>query len=548
VPNSSGTGSVTMTCTASGGSGGSYLYKWYSGTACTGIVLGTNPTLPVTESGNYSCKVYINGCSESTYYGCDYGTATVTPSCSSPTSNVPNSSGTGSVTMTCTASGGSGGSYLYKWYSGTACTGIVLGTNSTLPVTESGNYSCKVYINGCSESTYYGCDYGTATVTPSCSSPTSNVPNSSGTGSVTMTCTASGGSGGSYLYKWYSGTACTGIVLGTNSTLPVTESGNYSCKVYINGCSESTYYDCDYGTATVTLPPIVFNPNLSYGTVSDIEGNIYKTIQIGTQNWMAENLRTIKYNDGNSIPNVTDNDIWYGFESAAYCWYNNDGAIHKDIYGALYNYYTVNTSKLCPTGWHVPSDEEWTTLTTYLGGVNVAGGKLKETGTTHWNSPNSGATNESGFTALPGGSRYIGIGLFSDYEVRSSWWSATLPFLRLIWFDQITLDRLTFGSPSYGFSVRCVQDDISTLINTTSTSSIKIFPNPVSSFLSIEYNNENENNLSINILNSQGKILVKEKVILPMQQIDFSKYSTGFYILEFINSTGKTQRIKILKY
>jgi len=147
----------------------------------------------------------------------------------------------------------------------------------------------------------------------------------------------------------------------------------------------------------------MFNPNLTYGTLSDIEGNSYKTIQIGTQVWMAENLKTAKYNDNTSIPLVTIG-LW-GDTNPAYSWYNNDPAT-KDTYGALYKWYTVATGKLCPTGWHVPSDVEWTTLTTFLGGEGVAGGRMKESGTGHWLTPNSDATNSSGFTALPVGSRY----------------------------------------------------------------------------------------------------------------------------------------------
>jgi uncharacterized protein (TIGR02145 family) len=171
------------------------------------------------------------------------------------------------------------------------------------------------------------------------------------------------------------------------------------------------------------------NPNLTYGKVSDIDGNDYKTIQIGIQEWMAENLKTTKYNDGNSIPNVTDFIEWSDLITGVYCWYKNDASAYKATYGALYNWFTVSTGKLCPAGWHVPSDAEWTTLYGYLGGAGVAGGKLKETGTTHWISPNTGATNSSGFTALPGGT----LSLFNDPDFSGwgdpgssgIWWSAS---------------------------------------------------------------------------------------------------------------------------
>ena len=196
------------------------------------------------------------------------------------------------------------------------------------------------------------------------------------------------------------------------------------------------------------------------GTVTDIDGNIYHKITIGTQVWMAENLKTTKYRDGINIPNVTDNDIWWKLTSPGYCWYNNDSN-NKNIYGALYNWYTVNTGKLCPMGWHIPSDSEWTTLTTYLGGDLFAGLKLKESGTSHWQSSNLEVTNSSGFTALPGGSRdykFGGIGITgnwwlstaTDFSINDAW------FVRLYSLNSDALKLHTF-KPT-GYSVRCLRD------------------------------------------------------------------------------------------
>ena len=122
---------------------------------------------------------------------------------------------------------------------------------------------------------------------------------------------------------------------------------------------------------------------------------------------MAENLRTTKYNDGTPIPQVTDAAAWSNLMTPGYCWYNNDAAKYKETYGALYNWYTVNIGNLCPSGWHVPADTEWMVLTAHLGGEKISGGKLKETGTLHWDKPNLRATNETGFTALPGGRCYF---------------------------------------------------------------------------------------------------------------------------------------------
>jgi uncharacterized protein (TIGR02145 family) len=193
-------------------------------------------------------------------------------------------------------------------------------------------------------------------------------------------------------------------------------------------------------------------------TVKDIDGNVYKTVKISNQIWMAENLKTTKYNDGIAIPNITDNTAWSALTTPALCWYDND-EINKNKYGALYNWFAVNTNKLCPTGWHVPSDAEWTTLTTYLGGESVAGVKLKESGETHWLSPEV-ATNESGFTALSGGSREYG----TCHHIGDTgyWWSSTensaaSAYARGMFSFSNTVSR-DDGYLRSGFSVRCLRD------------------------------------------------------------------------------------------
>ena len=195
--------------------------------------------------------------------------------------------------------------------------------------------------------------------------------------------------------------------------------------------------------------------------MSDIDGNAYHTVTIGTQVWMVENLRTTKYNDGTSIPLVTDAAAWSTLTTPAYCWYNNDEATFKSTYGALYNWYAVNTGKLCPTGWHVPSDAEWATLITYLGDTTKAGGKLKETGTTHWVSPNTGATNSTGFTALPGGSHYTN-GVFYLNGKYGWYWGTTENTSSDAWHIYLqyntSLIYRTAGSKGLGFSVRCLKD------------------------------------------------------------------------------------------
>ena len=196
-------------------------------------------------------------------------------------------------------------------------------------------------------------------------------------------------------------------------------------------------------------------------TVTDIEGNVYHTVIIGTQEWMLENLKTTKYRDGTSIPNVTNNTSWSNLTTGAYCDYNNTPS-NSATYGKLYNWYAATDAhNIAPTGWHVPTDAEWSTLITYLEGESVAGGKLKEIGTTHWISPNTGATNETGFTALPGGKRqynrtFYGIGVIG------CWWSATEYNATYAWYHGMGYGgsnaERNGDNKEVGFSVRCLRD------------------------------------------------------------------------------------------
>ena len=196
-------------------------------------------------------------------------------------------------------------------------------------------------------------------------------------------------------------------------------------------------------------------------TVTDADGNVYNTVIIGTQTWMVENLKTTKYNDGTTVLLVTDNNQWRNLNTDAYCWYNNDPDTYKDPYGALYNWYAVNTGKLCPSGWHVPTHDEWTALTDYLGGGVVAGGKLKESGILHWDSPNVDATNETGFTGLPGGARQDGGFMFLG--ISGSWWTSTeynssWAFERGLNYNSGSVFWVSFNPKTNGYSVRCLKD------------------------------------------------------------------------------------------
>jgi len=238
----------------------------------------------------------------------------------------------------------------------------------------------------------------------------------------------------------------------------------------------TTYYVRSYATNILGTQ---YGPEVSFktynGTITDYNGNTYWTIVIGSQTWMAENLKVTHYSNGTEIPLIESPSSWnaLGVTDKAYCFYENS-LFNRDIYGALYTWAaamngagssTANPSGVqgvCPSGWHLPSDSEWIELTNYLGGSNIAGGKLKETGTTHWNSPNTGATNESGFTALPGGLRY-GSGTFTDVGFGTDFWTAsdiegTNAWIRNILYDRAVVNRVGNYMGS-GVSVRCVRDD-----------------------------------------------------------------------------------------
>jgi uncharacterized protein (TIGR02145 family) len=260
----------------------------------------------------------------------------------------------------------------------------------------------------------------------------------------------------------------------TATQSPITGNTVTNVSASITGLIEGTTYHfrvkAENILGTTYGSDITFIPLLS-NTVGDIDGNVYNIITIGTQVWMKENLKTTKYNDGTTIPNITVDATWAALTTGAYGDYSNTPA-NSNTYGRLYNWFVVDNNaatkvasnggkNVCPTNWHVPTDAEWTTLTTYLGGVSAAGGKLKETGTTYWASPNTGATNETDFTALPGGDRNYG-GPCNNIGDYGGWWSSTENSTASAWHRSVysgntNVNRTNF-SKQYGFSVRCLKD------------------------------------------------------------------------------------------
>lgn len=215
------------------------------------------------------------------------------------------------------------------------------------------------------------------------------------------------------------------------------------------------------GCKKLESPPEPASPG---AVIKDIDSNVYHAVTIGTQTWLVENLKVTHFNNGDPIPNIEDFTTWQQQDAPAYCWYNNNNS-NMNPYGALYNWFTVGDSrKVAPPGWHVPTDAEWATLIKFLGGEGVAGGPLKEAGTTHWTQPNTGATNSSGFTAAPGG--YRSISDFADFMIGADIWSSTqssdfYAWDRYLFYNKTQVDRGFNGSgvaKTDGKSIRCIKD------------------------------------------------------------------------------------------
>jgi len=294
---------------------------------------------------------------------------------------------------------------------------------------------------------------GTATAGNAQATVTFTAPVSNGGSAITSyTATSSPGGLTGTLNQAGSGTiTVTGLTNGTAYTFTVT-------ATTVSGTSSSSAAS---NSVTPMVPPI-----------TDGSGNTYESVTIGTQTWMTKNLNTTKYNDGVDIPNITlPHGYWSTATTGAWCNYNNT-ASNATTYGKLYNWYVADNNaatkltsnggrNVCPIGWHVPSDTEWTTLITYLGGETVAGGKLKESDTSHWITPNTGATNSSGFTALPGGFRADngGSAYIGQYGM---WWSSTATYYTNGGYTYMISNSNAASSYSatmqQGYSVRCLKD------------------------------------------------------------------------------------------
>ena len=288
---------------------------------------------------------------------------------------------------------------------------------------------------------------------------------------VSATINYTGGNGKTYLTKSHTSTGVSGLsatlqagtLANGEGTLVYTISGTPTTAGTANFAITFGGKSC---SITIAVDEVTQNPTSGYGpNITDAESNSYKTVYIGTQQWMAENLKVSKYSDGTTIPNITDNTQWQNNTTGAWAYFNNDAA-NNAKYGKLYNWYAVSKTSngnknVCPTGWHVPTDAEWIVLTDYLGGYNVAGGKLKEVGTTSWNSPNTSATNTSLFTGLPGGFRYYN-GYYDNIGSYGYWWSSSEYDTFTAWNRSLDSSNgiadSGFSIKGNGLSVRCLRD------------------------------------------------------------------------------------------
>lgn len=247
---------------------------------------------------------------------------------------------------------------------------------------------------------------------------------------------------------------------GIGSFISILTGLGFNTSYYVRG-----YATNGVGTGYGNEIHFTFGMNIPGPQVTDIDGNIYNSVIIGTQVWMAQNLKVKHYRNGDTLTTETDDIIWCNLTTGAWCNYENNET-NALTYGLLYNWYTVNDSRnICPSGWHVPSDAEWSILTSYLGGDSLAGGKLKESGTLHWNAPNTDATNESGFTALPAGTRFFMACYFDALNRRTEWWTSTpgggyvgMALIRILTYDSSGLPTDVGAWEYSGESVRCVKD------------------------------------------------------------------------------------------
>jgi uncharacterized protein (TIGR02145 family) len=321
--------------------------------------------------------------------------------------------------------------------------------------------------------------------------------------------------------------------------------------------------------------PSYLNPNLSYGSVSDIDGNNYPTIAIGNQVWMAENLRTSKYNNGVSIQYRISEyyssfsyilHSWYGVSTGVWTNYNN--SITSNEWGKLYNGYSITNNNICPNGWNVPNTQDWNNLINYLGGIDSANVKMKTTGTTYWSSPNNG-TNKSGFAALASGSvissRTVNLNgsfptppssaSFSNKTFTANWWAFTE--INDSTYNSMILSYNQKGIYSTekrnGLSIRCIQNNANGIKQSDAlqVNPLNTYPNLIDDVLNVEYVLNEKENIRVSLINMEGKeikVFGQETQNKGFKRIhlDFTEIPAGMYVLK-VSGEAFNAHSKIIK-
>jgi uncharacterized protein (TIGR02145 family) len=290
-------------------------------------------------------------------------------------------------------------------------------------------------------------------------------------------------------------------------------------------------------------------------TVTDIDGNVYDTVNIGIQTWMKENLKTTQYNDETPIPLESDGSKWAGLKTPAYCWIENNETAYKNTYGALYNWYAVNTGKLCPEGWHVSADTDWTTMGNYLiaNGYNYNGrttaneyGKAIAS-VTGWSSTSIDCAigsdnypdkrNATGFTALPGGIRSNDSNIYKIVFYGMFWTSSerdtSFAFDRYLGYDHCGVVR-SWRHKENGLSVRCVRNNLVSMTNPPNTDATIFYPNPATEKLYIKNSNDTKAIIMINDIHGK-QVSCKQ---IDSNPIDISNLEKGIYVVKLLNSAN----------
>ena len=276
-------------------------------------------------------------------------------------------------------------------------------------------------------------------------------------------------------------------------------------------------------------------------TVTDIDGNTYPVINIGTQAWMAENLRSTRYQNGDTIPNVTSSLIWQDLETGARCYYDDDPIANAAEYGALYNWFAVvDDRNICPQGWHVPTDAEWNIMAVFLDatvdttdngsytGTDI-GDQLKEAGTAHWTAPNASATNSSGFRALPGGQRFGTA--FHNVNTDGLWWTSTTgntadhAWYRQLLYVSTGIKRVTYFKVN-GMSCRCVSD-LSTGMREVPDDDMQLFPDPAADRLNVTVPGSTVNR--VRLFDPLGRCALDLSVVSGTMSLDVQALPPGYY-------------------